>query len=83
MSLECVVCRFEIQDVVRKSSKEELPDFYNIQLERPKDDPAGFDVLFIDAAAKVRAASLPDRNWAWNILSVPPLSDSYPFTRPF
>lgn len=47
--------RFEIQDVVRKSSKEELPDFYNIQLERPKDDPAGFDVLFIDAAAKARA----------------------------
>ena len=45
--------RFEIQDVVRKFSKEELPDFYNIQLERPKDDPAGFDVLFIDAAAKV------------------------------
>lgn len=40
--------------MVRKSSKEELPDFYNIQLERPKDDPAGFDVLFIDAAAKVR-----------------------------
>ncbi len=42
-----------MQDIIRKSSKEELPDFYNIQLERPKDDPAGFDVLFVDAASKV------------------------------
>ena len=42
-----------MQDIIRKASKEELPDFYNIQLERPKDDPAGFDVLFIDAASKV------------------------------
>ena len=44
-----------MQDIIRKASKEELPDFYNIQLERPKDDPAGFDVLFIDAASKVSA----------------------------
>ena len=32
---------------------DELPDFYNIVLERPRDDPTGYDVLFIDAAAKV------------------------------
>ena len=33
---------------------DELPDFYNIVLERPRDDPTGYDVIFIDAAAKVR-----------------------------
>lgn len=42
-----------VQDALKKSSKEELPDFYNIQLERPKDDPGGYDCLFIDAAAMV------------------------------
>ena len=29
---------------------DELPDFYNITLERPRDDPDGYDVLFVDAA---------------------------------
>lgn len=43
---------FEIQDAIKKTSKDELPDFYNIQLERPKDDAKGYDVLFIDAASK-------------------------------
>ncbi len=42
-----------IQDAIKKTSKDELPDFYNIQLERPKDDAKGYDVLFIDAASKV------------------------------
>ena len=42
------------QDAIKKSSKDELPDFYNIVLDRPKDDAAGYDVLFIDAASKVR-----------------------------
>lgn len=41
------------QDAVKKITGDELPDFYNIVLERPKDDPDGYDVLFIDAAAKV------------------------------
>lgn len=41
------------QDAIKKTSKDELPDFYNIQLERPKDDAKGYDVLFIDAATKV------------------------------
>ena len=43
-----------VQDAIKKTSKDELPDFYNIQLERPKDDDKGYDVLFIDAASKVR-----------------------------
>ena len=42
-----------MQDIVRKTLGDELPDFYNIVLERPKDDPTGYDVLFIDAASKV------------------------------
>ncbi len=46
---------FEIQDAIKKFSRDELPEFYNITLERPRDDPAGYDVLFIDAASKVRA----------------------------
>ena len=45
--------QLRIQDAIKKTSKDELPDFYNIQLERPKDDAKGYDVLFIDAASKV------------------------------
>lgn len=41
---------FEIQDAIKKITQKELPDFYNITLERPKDDPDGFDVMFVDAA---------------------------------
>lgn len=41
---------FEIQDAIKKITGEELPDFYNITLERPKDDPDGYDVMFVDAA---------------------------------
>lgn len=29
--------------------KRDLPDFYNIMLERHKDDPEGYDILFVDA----------------------------------
>lgn len=48
---------FELQDAVKRITGSELPDFYNIVLERPKDDPAGYDVLFVDAAAKGAVAS--------------------------
>ncbi|CAL8467814.1 g7352 [Coccomyxa elongata] len=48
---------FEMQDIIRKTMGDELPDFYNIVLERPRDDPTGYDVLFIDAAAKGAFAS--------------------------
>lgn len=45
-------CRrwFEKQDALKTRRGNELPDFYNITLERPKDDPGGFDMLFVDAA---------------------------------
>ena len=70
---------FEIQDAVKKITGDELPDFYNIVLERPKDDPDGYDVLFIDAAAKVgrpprrrRAAQAPACNFCtWVVCRVP------------
>ena len=48
---------FELQDAVKRITGSELPDFYNIVLERPTDDPAGYDVLFVDAAAKGAVAS--------------------------
>jgi len=48
---------FELQDSVKKITGDELPDFYNIVLERPKDDPQGYDVLYVDAAAKGAFAS--------------------------
>ena len=48
---------FELQDAVKKITGDELPDFYNIQLERPRDDPDGYDILFVDAAAKGAPAS--------------------------
>lgn len=51
----CGVYSGPLQDAIKKTSKDELPDFYNIQLERPKDDDKGYDVLFIDAASKVSA----------------------------
>lgn len=51
-SLECGLA---MQDAIKKQAGDQLPDFYNIVLERPRDDPAGYDVLFIDAASKVMA----------------------------
>ena len=41
-----------------KHSGDELPDFYNIVLERPRDDPKGYDVLFFDAAQKLSSEAL-------------------------
>lgn len=42
---------FEKQDAVKKADPNmDLPDFYNIVLERPGRDPRGFDVLYVDAA---------------------------------
>ena len=40
---------FEKQDYIKMvMKKKSLPDFYNIMLERHKDDPEGYDVLFVD-----------------------------------
>jgi hypothetical protein len=49
------------QDAIKKITSQELPDFYNITLERPKDDPAGYDVLYVEAAFKVRGRGKRDR----------------------
>jgi len=48
---------FEVQDALKKVTKDELPDFYNIVLERPRDDPWGYDALFVDAASRGAFAS--------------------------
>ncbi|KAG2481828.1 hypothetical protein HYH03_019206, partial [Edaphochlamys debaryana] len=48
---------FEIQDAIKKLTQQELPDFYNITLERPRDDPDGYDVLFVEAAFMASFAS--------------------------
>ena len=65
---------FELQDAIKKfNPRQELNDFYNIVLERPKDDPAGYDVLFVDAAHEGAVASRIshscDPNCEANILS--------------
>ena len=61
-----------MKDAIKKTSKDELPDFYNILLERPKDDAKGYDVLFIDAASKVACrcaiSSVAARSYACIIL---------------
>ena len=42
---------FEKQDAVKKADPNmDLPDFYNIALERPSRDRRGFEVLYVDAA---------------------------------
>ncbi|GIL69137.1 hypothetical protein Vretifemale_124 [Volvox reticuliferus] len=48
---------FEIQDAIKKLTQQELPDFYNITLERPRDDPDGYDVMFVEAAFMASFAS--------------------------
>ena len=41
-------------EAVKKAVKSEdgLPDFYNMTLERPRNDPRGFGLLFVDASRK-------------------------------
>ena len=41
---------FEKQDALKRRRKGDLPDFYNMLLDRPKDEAGGFDVIFVDAA---------------------------------
>lgn len=43
---------YEVQDMLRKQHSNSLTDFYNIILERPIDDPYGYDAIFIDAASR-------------------------------
>mmetsp|Transcript_26094 Transcript_26094/g.85738 ORF Transcript_26094/g.85738 Transcript_26094/m.85738 type:complete len:1200 (+) Transcript_26094:70-3669(+) len=49
---------FERQDAIKKRNPlAELPDFYNICLECPKQDEHGYDTLFVEAAYKTTIAS--------------------------
>lgn len=51
---------FEKQDGIRslqKNSKDPAPEFYNIFLERPKGDGAGYDLVVVDAMHKANYAS--------------------------
>ena len=49
---------FEKQDLIKKHKLDkELPDFYNIMLERLKTDESGYDVIFIDPNSKGNFAS--------------------------
>lgn len=54
------MCRFERQANVpskgalpkRKLPRMGMPDFYNITLERPKEDPAGYDLIYVEVSEK-------------------------------
>ncbi|KAK1279291.1 putative histone-lysine N-methyltransferase ATXR3 [Acorus gramineus] len=51
---------YEKQDGIRalqKNSKDPAPEFYNIQLERPKGDRDGYDLVMVDAMHKANFAS--------------------------
>uniref|UniRef100_A0A2P2L1K1 SET domain-containing protein n=2 Tax=Rhizophora mucronata TaxID=61149 RepID=A0A2P2L1K1_RHIMU len=51
---------FEKQDGIRslqKDSKDPAPEFYNINLERPKGDADGYDLVVVDAMHKANYAS--------------------------
>ncbi|XVE92871.1 hypothetical protein REPUB_Repub01dG0140900 [Reevesia pubescens] len=51
---------YEKQDGIRllqKNSKDPAPEFYNIYLERPKGDAAGYDLVVVDAMHKANYAS--------------------------
>ncbi|KAL9259116.1 Histone-lysine N-methyltransferase ATXR3-like protein [Drosera capensis] len=51
---------FEKQDGIRslqKNSKDTAPEFYNINLERPKGDADGYDLVVVDAMHKANYAS--------------------------
>lgn len=49
-------------DVVQQAQekyglKPTLPDFYNILLERPRQDPSGYGMMFVDASQKANLGS--------------------------
>eukprot|EP00210_Caulerpa_lentillifera_P005634 g5387.t1 len=49
---------FERQDVIKKRNPDGyLPDFYNIQIERPRDDAKGYGLIFVEAANRGNFAS--------------------------
>ncbi|GAB2302211.1 Histone-lysine N-methyltransferase atxr3, partial [Dionaea muscipula] len=51
---------YEKQDDIRslqKNSKDPAPEFYNINLERPKGDAVGYDLVVVDPMHKANYAS--------------------------
>ena len=49
---------YERQDAIKKREPgKDLPDFFNITLERPKEDAGGYDTLFVEAAHRCTFAS--------------------------
>ena len=62
---------FERQDAIKKREPDkELPDFFNITLERPAEDAAGHDVLFVEAAHRCTFASRLSHSCAPNCQTV-------------
>ena len=68
---------FEKQDLIKsKNLDKELPDFYNIQLEKLKTDPSGYDLLMIDPNNKGNFASRMSHCCKPNCQTVTMISDS-------
>jgi SET domain-containing protein len=64
--------RYERQDALKKSNpNSDLPDFYNITMERPSEDPRGYDVLFVEGAMKATFASRLSHSCTPNCVNIP------------
>ena len=62
---------YERQDAIKKRDPNKaLPDFFNITLERPKEDDAGADVIFVEAAHRCTFASRLSHSCAPNCQTV-------------
>ncbi|EGR33923.1 SET domain protein, partial [Ichthyophthirius multifiliis] len=71
---------FEKQDLLKKFIKENnqqniLPDFWNIMLEIHKDDPKGYDILFIDPIIKGNFSSRLNHSCQANCGTVPVINN--------
>eukprot|EP00873_Tetraselmis_striata_P018722 jgi/Tetstr1/438986/TSEL_027478.t1 len=63
---------YERQDALKKSNpNSDLPDFYNIMMERPAEDPRGYDVLFVEGAMKGTFASRLSHSCFPNCMNIP------------
>ena len=62
---------YERQDAIKKREPgKDLPDFFNITLERPAADAAGYDTLFVEAAHRCTFASRLSHSCAPNCHTV-------------
>ena len=62
---------YERQDAIKKREPgKDLPDFFNITLERPAEDAAGYDTLFVEAAHRCTFASRLSHSCAPNCHTV-------------